>query len=233
MRSSVSLLALAAVAFIASTAQAQTAIGAGSPSFPIVINKSGSYKLAANLTVPAGADGIVVASGVNVTLDLGGYQVSGAAACTKAGCSGAAPSMGIKVGNSMLRVFNGTVRGFALNGISVDYQAPGATVIAEDLMVTGNYNGIFVYALTANRVVAHNNASYGILGVQGMIASSMATSNGSIGISMSSGLVRDSHASSNGLGFEHNSGVSTGNTASGNTSGNKLGSLVQWGNAFN
>ena len=97
MRSSVSLLALAAVAFIASTAQAQTVIGAGSPSFPIVINKSGSYKLAANLTVPAGADGIVVASGVNVTLDLGGYQVSGAAACTKAGCSGAAPSMGIKV----------------------------------------------------------------------------------------------------------------------------------------
>ncbi|RZL40400.1 MAG: hypothetical protein EOP35_01025 [Rubrivivax sp.] len=233
MRSPVSLLALAALTVLASTAQAQTALGAGNPTFPIVINKSGSYKLAANLTVPAGIDGIVVASGVNVTLDLGGFQVSGAATCTKAGCSGAGPSMGIKVGNSMLRVFNGTVRGFALNGISVDYQAPGAVVIAEDLMVTGNFNGIFVSQLTANRVVAHNNASYGIFTIQGLIASSMATSNGNNGISMSSGLVRDSRASSNGFGFDHNSGVSTGNTAGGNTNGNKLGSLVQWGNAFN
>jgi len=232
MRSTISLLALTAAAFLASTAQAQTAVGAGSPSFPIVINKSGSYQLAANLNVPAGTDAIVIASGVNVTLDLGGFQISGAATCTKAGCGGAAAATGIKVGNAVLRVFNGTVKGFPAYGIGLDAQAQGGTVIAEDLLVTGNLNGIFVYQLTAHRVTAQNNAGHGIFGVQGLISASSATQNGATGVFMNNGLVRDTRSAFNTVGFDHLGGVATGNMSVGNAQGNKLGSIVQSANAF-
>lgn len=235
MRLSTSLLALAAASCLATTTQAQTLLGGGktAPTFSIVLSQSGSYKLAGNLNVPSGVDGIVIGNGANVTLDLGGYQLSGAAACTKAGCGGALQSIGIKIGgNAVVHVFNGAVRGFGLYGIGIDSQSPASTVMAEDLMVTGNFNGVFLAQLTAHRVVAQNNAAHGINATHGLIAASTAYNNGATGISMNYGLVRDSRSLFNAIGFEHFSGVAEGNMSISNAQGNKIGTIVQSMNAF-
>ncbi len=235
MRISPSLLVLAAAGLVASAAQAQTLIGGGksAPSFPIVINQSGSYRLAGNLNVPAGVDGLVIGNGAQVTLDLGGYQLAGAAACSKAGCGGAPHTTGIKIGgNAVVHVFNGAVRGFGLYGIGLDSQSPVGTVMAEDLMVTGNFNGVFLTQLTAHRVVAQNNAAHGINATHGLIAASTAYNNGATGISMNYGLVRDNRSLFNAVGFEHFSGVAEGNMSINNPQGNKIGAIVQGMNAF-
>jgi hypothetical protein len=47
------------------------------PGFPVSINAPGSYRLSGNLTVPAGVDGIIVAS-PGITLDLNGFSISSA-----------------------------------------------------------------------------------------------------------------------------------------------------------
>ncbi len=49
--------------------------------FPITISKAGSYKLASNLVVPAGVDGIIVTVS-DVTLDLNGFSITGPAGCS-------------------------------------------------------------------------------------------------------------------------------------------------------
>lgn len=116
-------LALCTVAAaLAGGAQAQTVIGGGktAPTFPIVISQPGSYKLAANLLVPAGVDGIVV-SASDVSIDLNGYAITGPVTCS--GNSGPASvvctsssSRGItSVGDTYrLAVRGGSVGGFGL-----------------------------------------------------------------------------------------------------------------------
>lgn len=129
-----SIRTLAAIAIAAgaalSGAQAQTMIGGGkvAPSFPITISQPGSYKLAGNLTVPAGSSGIVITAS-NVTLDLGGYAITGGNQCnggwSAMTCTGSTNSTGIDAGKAiMASVSNGQVSGFG-TGVSVAY---GSTV---------------------------------------------------------------------------------------------------------
>jgi hypothetical protein len=198
----------AAALLLAGSAHAQIVIGSGkNPAFPVLITQSGSYKLGGNLVVPTGVDGIAVADGVEATIDLNGFTISGGANCSNTGCNGAPPSVGIRVGNdASVRVRNGTVRGFARYGIGgdgKDNNRPEGRVSVENVTVTRNHSGIFVGVLSASRVVADNNAAYGILAYRGVITDSLAVSNGRTGICMDQGSVRGNFASHNGLyGFE-------------------------------
>jgi hypothetical protein len=118
-------VAACAAMLLAGGARAQSVLGGGkggAPSFPITITQSGSYKLAANLNVPAGSDGIVIASGLNVTLDLNGFEVAGPVRCTKGGCNANTMTTGIKIGSSSVRIHSGTVCGFGSAGIGVSYE---------------------------------------------------------------------------------------------------------------
>jgi hypothetical protein len=124
------------------------------------------------------------------------------------------------------------VKGFALYGIGIDAASPMGAVVADDLTITGNFNGIFLSQLTAHRVVAQNNASFGIYASQGLIAASTAYNNGGTGLSMGWGMVRDSRAMYNGVGLEHSSGVAQGNVSGGNAHGNKIGNITQFANAL-
>src|SRR5205085_8172012 len=51
--------------------------------FPYTITQPGSYKLSSNLIVPLGKDGIDI-NAANVTVDLNGFSIMGAALCTGA-----------------------------------------------------------------------------------------------------------------------------------------------------
>lgn len=193
-------LGLSLVASLAATAaQAQTAIGGGkNPSFPITISKSGSYKLVNNLNVPAGLDGIVLAPGVDATIDLGSFTIKGPAECSKyVNCFQFDGTVGVRVQEGqILRISNGTVTGFTAAGVG----APGgfnfSQVNARDLRVIGNGIGIRAYALMVDHVVANDNWGTGVYGETGSILDSIAFSNGG-GFAISLGTIRGCVARAN------------------------------------
>src|SRR5579883_2653298 len=90
---------------------AQFSTSYASQGFPFIISQSGSYKLTSNLKVPAGLTGIRI-NADNVTLDLGGFAITGTQTCTGSGgtlaCTGlvSLPS-GIVSTNRNITVRNG------------------------------------------------------------------------------------------------------------------------------
>lgn len=112
----------------------QAAVNAGNitpgdaPGFPVTISQPGTYRLATNLTVTTAVNGIEVRAN-EVTIEMGGRTLAG---------SGVGRN-GIASFNRTLRVVNGNVRGFTLDGIRTI--APYLTV--SDMIVTANgRNGI-------------------------------------------------------------------------------------------
>ncbi len=85
--------------------------GAG---FPVLITKSGSYRLTSSLSAPSGVNGITIAA-PDVTLDLGGFAVEGPYVC----CSGSGTGSGIQANAVRATVSNGRVLGFAGSGVSL------------------------------------------------------------------------------------------------------------------
>jgi len=157
MRLTTALIALAATGLFSAAAQSQTLIGGGklAPSFPIVINQPGSYKLAADLVVPAGLDGIVV-NADHVTLDLGGFSITGPGLCTggyaQISCNGS--KTGVMGQKRNLTVRNGRVAGFGW-GVSMFYGG-----LAEDLLVEHNASiGLAInnFALARGIRASYNN----------------------------------------------------------------------------
>jgi hypothetical protein len=222
----VSALSFAAAAFaLAGPAHAQTVIGGGKGgvTFPITITQSGSYKLAGNLNVPAGSGGIVIGSGLNVTLDLGGYQVTGPLECNKGGCNATSYTTGIRIGSSHVRIHSGAVQGFGSAGISLENGQLQGRVVLEDIAVTGNMHGVYLVTLQATRVTADNNAFHGIYANRGVIVDSIATNNGGSGFKVTGGVVRSSAATQNGkYGFEIEFGVYDNLMSHMNGAGNSL-----------
>lgn len=74
------------------------------PGFPVTLTQPGSFRLSGNLTLPAAADGFVVAAS-GVTLDLNGFTITGAGGATR----------GItddSVARSRVAIRNGNITGF-------------------------------------------------------------------------------------------------------------------------
>lgn len=186
------------VTLAASSAEAQTAIGGKNSTFPITITKSGSYKLAANLNVPPGVDGIVLADGVDASIDLNNFTISGPAVCSNyVNCYEGNGTIGIRVqAEHTLSVFNGHVRGFTTAGVGQPSGFNYGTVIAKNLKVTGNGVGVRAYVVMAENVMALENSGTGIYGDTGSVINSIANSN-SVGISISMGTIRGCVARAN------------------------------------
>jgi hypothetical protein len=114
-------VAIAATVSCAATAvPAQTLIGGKTAvALPVVISQPGSYRLAANLIVPAGAvmDAVIVVNADDVTIDLDGFTLAGPTSCSGQGatlvCAGGQVATGIKSDRLNTVVRNGTVKGFA------------------------------------------------------------------------------------------------------------------------
>ena len=104
------------------------------PGFPVELTQPGSYRLDANLTVPANQDGIVVRSEyVNIDMNgfrLWGFNTSGA----RNGRRGILSSFGLG------SVRNGAISGFKNVGIRL-VGATSAAWVVEDMQIFGNGAG--------------------------------------------------------------------------------------------
>jgi hypothetical protein len=124
------------------------------PGFPVTISRSGSFRLSANLTVPAGTNGIVIAAN-RVTFDLNGFSIVG-------GGGGNGVTDG-EVDRGAIAVRNGSITGFG-NGIRLGLGA-GLNSSSE-----------------IQQIRAYNNSSVGILDGGGSLISGNIASGNNIGI---------------------------------------------------
>jgi len=130
--------------------------------FPVTITQQGSYRLTGNLSVPLNTTAIQINATV-VTLDLGGFVVSGPNACTgypTTSCTVTAGNPGIESSQFLVVVRNGSVVGMGGEGIFLS--GVSSEVDAVRVLGCGN-SGIFVGP--AGRVThsfSGNNLSHGI-----------------------------------------------------------------------
>ena len=99
------------------------------------ITQPGSYRLTGNLTIPLGSSGIQIDS-INVTLDMGGFVVSGANACSAnplTTCTHSTTRPAIVSGQFLVAVRNGTIIGSEGGGV----QLLGASSEIDQLRVIG------------------------------------------------------------------------------------------------
>lgn len=231
-------LVVAAVALLAAAcASAQTTLNqskatAGgitsgdAPGFPIEITRSGSYRLTGNLTVPAGAFGIIVEAD-DVTIDLNGFTIRGPVECTTLSCNvSSTPSRGIAQVDFFqgMSVYNGTVRGFDV-GIVTNRRGN-----VRDVHVSHNlsYGLIALEGSVVEGVVASLNRNGGIYARRGVVSRSQAHRNLGHGFVLSGSQLLDSQATNNGAyGLRTQNDLSAGKSAYGRSlfSGNVQGSL--------
>ena len=102
-----------------------TVIAAGG--FPFVISQPGSYRLTGNLTVPTGADGIVI-SVPNITIDLNGFTIAGAPVTS----SSAARTFGIQAPFGLGAI---TVRNGIISGFNAGFSLAGNLTMVEDMII--------------------------------------------------------------------------------------------------
>jgi hypothetical protein len=95
--------------------------------YPITISRAGSYKLASNLEVTAGKNGIEV-NATEVSIDLNGFRMNGRKVALH----------GIVGNQRSLTVRNGTIFFFKSRGIYMK----GALLIVEDMRIEENQYGI-------------------------------------------------------------------------------------------
>ncbi len=117
--------------------------------FPFVIDAPGSYVLTSDLDVPAGVDGLLLATS-GVTLDLNGFTIRGPFLCIGGCPPGAGTGIARTPGSAAeSSVHDGSIRGFASNCVSLGTQAHVARLMVADC---GN-NGI---AVSSGSLVTHN-----------------------------------------------------------------------------
>ncbi len=146
------------VVFTQADALAGNVTPGDTPGFPVTISVGGSYRLGSNLIVTTAVNGIEVRAN-EVSIDMAGFTLAG---------SGAGRN-GIASFNRSLRVANGNVRGFTLDGIRTIAQYLSVT----NMLVTANgRNGVFA---------EHQGDDYNTVAFAS-IASSKVTANGRTGI---------------------------------------------------
>ncbi len=168
--------------------------------FPVTINQPGTYRLASNLTVPAGSRGIDIAS-PGVTLDLNGFTISGPVTCGAPGSCNMATTTdhGIQIIGWDARVMNGTVTGFQGNGINTSWGARLENLTVSQNAGNGIYGGTSFQAggSLVNHVRVFLNRSFGMWMFFATVKDSVAASNGQSGYYLNQSALIDSEANSN------------------------------------
>ena len=151
-----------------------------------IISQPGSYYLTGNLVAPLHLFGGTAKNGIeitanNVTLDLNGFALQGAA-----GNAG----IFIPNGQTNITVRNGTISGWAVNGVSSGGYA-SVNQVFERLSVSACEMGIFLYGAGVVRDCnCYNNNSDGIYcGAGGICSGCTAKNNAGNGITMGGGIV--------------------------------------------
>lgn len=197
------------------------------PGFPVTLSAPGSYKLAGNLQVPAGTNGIVVAAN-HVTIDLNGFELAGGLTAA----NGIAAAGGNRSG---VTVRNGTIFGFRRDGI----RTTGSYWTVENMRIVNvGGNGI-----AAGHFLQVRDSNLWRSGLNGVIAVNQASvMNSTIVGSGASGVVCENHClvsgsmiSQNGqagagVGVSASLGTVLGNTITGNKGLGISGSATGYGN---
>lgn len=156
-------LALAAFFPVASA----WAVGGGDQvligSLPYVINDSGSYLLAGNLS--SAGDGIIINAN-RVSIDLGGFSLNGR--------PGSRDGILARGSRNSIEIFNGTIAGWGGEGIQGD---GSYTASYHDLRLSANgLCGLRAgHAAVISNVVAQNNGGTGIQGFEALVISDCST----------------------------------------------------------
>jgi hypothetical protein len=169
------------------------------------IDQPGSYRLAHNLTA-AGNCLVVTAEGV--TVDLGGFTITGSGTGT-AIISRQAKVAGIPQARTVVR--NGDISNFAL--------ATNLNGTVDDLRVTSNASGIFVGVGTVRDNIVQFNGSAGIRLADGIAAGNLLVANGTGIVVEEAGVLTGNQAAGNKIGIDVKGIGSTliGNIADGNS----------------
>jgi hypothetical protein len=241
----------AAIALVAAGAQAsdgvveinlaQAASGGvtpgDAPGWPVTLSQPGSYRLTGPLAVPDAATTAIQIAATSVTLDLGGFSISGPVVCSgePASCAGAGSGVGIDAaGTNSTVVRNGSVQGMGAEGVRL---GPGSSV--ESVRAASNgATGIFVGRLShVSNCRADANGDVGIGGdaEHVIVEGATAWANAGSGFSLRRGsIVRGSTALNNGFhGIDFGPAVPAGERASfeGNTLRGNAGFAVVGGQA--
>ncbi len=172
--------------------------------FPVTISQAGSYRLTSNLDrsgVALSTHAIAITA-ADVTLDLAGFAILGAAVCSGfpvSACTNTGTGDGIASFNvENVTVRNGSVRGMPRSGVRITGQhsvvervralsnGMHGIEVLEGLVVdcegTQNFgDGISSYG-TVQRSLVYANRSDGIAVASGHVVSCKATSNGGFGL---------------------------------------------------
>lgn len=180
------------------------------PGFPVTLSRSGSYRLAGNLTVPDENTIAIqlVYPGTDVILDLNGFVIKGPNYCQPKGegiCDLGTGTGIISMSGSNLTVHNGTIFGVGNDGISCDrcrvekvkiLHNPGNGIFATsgtfiDNVITHNFgDGIRAYWLESTVLdnTTRLNGGNGIsVGNASLVKGNRANRNGQKGIEVSEG----------------------------------------------
>ncbi len=157
---------------------------------PIVISKSGSYKLRSNIVVPDANTTAISVTADNVTIDLNGFTISGPVSCTGAppSCSPTGAGDAISAIGSNATVLNGVVQGMGNDGIQL-----GMRGRVKDVRALGNGNrGIEVGqqgSVSGSTAAANSDAGI-VTGPHSLITDSVIEGNGAdpIGLPGSDGV---------------------------------------------
>lgn len=167
---------------------------------PLVINTPGSYYLTTNLQTAIGQNGITISNN-NVTLDLGGFSLTGA------GGSGFGTGIRLEGGVTNVTIRNGTITAWPDNGIFGS--GLSVNVLVENVNFTGNAgngmamlngaghtirnchvqgnggNGLWVNNALVTGCTFRGNKSSGLEGAGLMVQNCLVISNANIGLSLS------------------------------------------------
>jgi hypothetical protein len=176
--------------------------------FPVTLSAPGSYRLTGDLVVPDENTTAIAITAPNVTLDLGGFAISGPTSCAAFACAPTGVGVGVIGSADGSTVRNGRVTGMGLHGISLLARAR-----VEDVDVG-------------------SNGGSGISVTQGSVRRSSAIGNGDNGFNLAEGSLEDSAAIGNatlGAALGANASYAR-NTLTGNASTSVLGGHATAGN---
>lgn len=168
---------------------------------PVTITQPGSYRLTSNLSVPLNTDTAILFEVENVTLDLGGFVISGPVTCTgsPSACTGASVGLtgfGVLASPGHATIRNGTIRGMGRAAIGAGSSTRVEAVLAQANGVHGITGDWGSDGWIVDRCIAIDNGDVGIrlnggTGRGSLVLQSVARNNGGVGIQASSYLVNN------------------------------------------
>jgi hypothetical protein len=158
------------------------------PGFPVTIAQAGSYRLTGNLTTPSNTTAIQVNS-QSVTIELGGFLVSGPNVCTgypTTNCTVSFGNPGISSAQALVVVRNGSIVGMGGSGISLT--GPSSEVDRVRVLGSGGAGVTLGGAGRITRSFLGGNFAAGLYADGGVMAKdNEARANGAAGLQVQSG----------------------------------------------